>query len=139
MRAELNTTCDVITGPTTATPGVIVFSGMCRLVPETKEIPLTSPISERLAYVTMDAGAPVGPVATGGPEVFTVDYGKANLIAIPMGNVPAFQVLFTEVLTPFVRPIYYRAHIRYFPELQVLAQENSYALLQEGGGFLLIE
>lgn len=139
MRADLNTTCDVITGPTTAMPGVIVFSGMCRFVPEKKEIPLTSPISERLAYVTMDAGVPVGPAVSGGPEVFAVDYGKSNLIAIPMGNVPAFQVLFTEVLTPFVRPIYYRAHVRYFPELEVLAQEDYYALLQEGGGFILIE
>lgn len=138
MRAELNTTCDVVTGPSAAVPGVIVFSGPCRFVPETKEIPESQPLTERIAYVTFDTAVVLGPLVTGGPDLYNYDYSWSDIVAIPSGNIPIYQVLFVESVAPFGRPVYHRSHVRYSPGIPVLLQEDLFSLLQEDSSFILI-
>ncbi len=138
MRADYNQTCDVITGPSSPIPGVVIFSCPCRFVAETKEIPLTDPLSDRVAYVTMDGGIPSGPDVIGGPVSYTSDFGFANLIAVPSGNVPVYQVLFVEVVVNIPGPFYARAHVRLRPDLAFLAQETLDYLLQEDTSLLVV-
>ncbi len=138
MRATYDTTCDVITGPSSPSPGVVIFSCPCRLVFEKKELILTDPLADRIAYITMDGGIPVGPNSIGGPAVYTVDYGYANIVSIPSGNLPVYQVLFTEVVLHIPSPLYYRAHVRVIPSLSLLAQETLDYLLQEDTSWLLV-
>lgn len=138
MRAEFNTTADFITGPGTAIPGEVVFSGPCRFVRELKEVPSTAPLDERLAYITVDAGIPQGPGISGGPEIYGADYSQSDIVAIPTGNVAAYEVLFVEHVTPFYGTPYWRAHVRYIPNLLVLAKEDGGFLLQENGAYILV-
>lgn len=131
MHAPFNTTCDVVMGPGTATPGLVLFSCPCRVVPEVRQIPDTSPVNERVAYITMDGGAPVGPLVGGGPVTYSSDYNWSDRIAVPSGNVPEYEVLFTEEVIPPTIPLYWRAHVRLVTDLPFLAQETGDALLQE--------
>jgi len=138
MRAISNTSCDVVAGPGSATPGAILFSGPCRLVEERHEFPLTVPLTDRVAYVTMDSGVPSGPGVTMVGETYTSDYSMSDRIAIPSGNVAVYEVLFTESMIPYGTPAYVRAHVRIVPDLAVLLQETLSPLLQEDSSLLLI-
>jgi len=138
MRAVYNSTCDFVSGPSTASPGVIRFSGLCRFVEERIQIPLTTPLDERLAYVTVDAGVPYGPNVLSIGEVYTVDYTYSDRVAIPSGMVPAYEVLFVELVTPVPGNAYYRAHVRLIPELSILLQEDMESILQEDGAVILL-
>lgn len=138
MRARFNTTCDIITGASSPIPGEVIFTCPCRFVPETKELPLTDPLSDRVAYVTMDGGIPVGPDVSGGPDMYISNYGYANVVSIPSGNIPVYQIMFTEVVLHIPGPLYYRAHVRVIPGLDFLGQETLEALTQEDGSLILV-
>jgi hypothetical protein len=138
MRAQYDNTCDFVTGPGAPIPGVVSFFGPCRVVTEIEEVIATSPLSERLAYITTSSGVPVGPGVVGGPSSYTTDYLQADTVAIPSGNVPTYQVMFVETVTPFGRPSYQRAHVRLLPTLPVLGQEDFYPLVQEDLSLIVV-
>lgn len=138
MRAVFDTTCDFVAGPSTATPGVVRFTCPCRVVAEYLELPQSIPMSDRLAYITEDTDVPTSPSVSAVGEVYTTDYGMADRVAVPSGNIPIYEVLFVELVIPHLTNPYYRSHVRQIPDLAVLLQEDLYPLLQEDGNLLLL-
>lgn len=138
MKAAYNTTADFIDGPSTASPGVVRFTAPVRVVLETQQLPQCQPLTMRVAYVTNETDQPRGPQVTVVGEVYTTDYGFADLIAVPSGGTAVFQVLFVELVVPDLLVSYYRAHVRYRPGLSALEQESLEFLLQETGSLLLL-
>jgi len=111
MRAEFNTTCDLINGPSAASPGVVRESGPCRFVAELYEVFETYPFDTRAGYLTLDFSIPNGPPDPGTGGLLTFDWGFADRVAIPSGATPLFTVLFVEVVNYLSHPVYYRAHL----------------------------
>lgn len=114
-RAPFNTTCDIVYGLHGAFPGVVRGSGPCRLVAERVQIIKVKPLHYRLDYVTLDVLFPGEPVVSNVGGLYTVDYDAADLIAVPSGSTPKYQVMFVETVTYLSHPVYYRAHVRSYP------------------------
>lgn len=113
MRAPYDTTCDLVYGPSGAVPGTVYSTRSCRLVFDSHELIQSLPFSERVAYITMD-----GPAANsyrftdhGGGD-YDLDFSFADLVAVPSGGVPGYQVLFVEEVVYKSHPVYYRVHVQ---------------------------
>jgi len=114
-RAAFNTTCDLVWGPGTATPGVVRVANVpCRYVPEDIELPTLERMAGRLAYVNMDAATPQLATIGGSIDAQTLDYDFADRIAIPSGVAPIYLALLNETLTPGVGTPYVRCHVENF-------------------------
>lgn len=113
MRAIYNTTCDIIDGPGTASPGTVRHAAVpCRLVVETIIKPFEKWLRARTHYVTLDEANILGGfVEATSPTTFTVDTDDADRLAIPSGAAAGYTVIFTEVITPLIDPVYRRAHV----------------------------
>lgn len=138
MRAAFNTTCDLINGPGGPDPGNVRVSGACRAVPETHQLPTSLPLSDRVAYITMIFATPLPPLVTPDGDDYVLNMGWADMIAIPSGNIPVYQVLFVELVDTYAFPDYYRAHVREIPGLVFLGQESGYLLVQQDGSRILV-
>ena len=113
-RADFNTTCDLVYGASGLFPGVAYASGPCRVVPEAFEILSLVPLSDRVAYITLDFAIPNDALVANIGTVFTTSYDFADVIVVPSGGDTTYGVLFVETVTYLGQPIYYRAHVRIF-------------------------
>lgn len=116
MRADYDTTCDVIDGPGTATPGNVRHAGVqCRLVDDSIVFQREKWLDQDVAYVTMDeSDVHAVLVSAGGPDFVTVD-AECDRLAIPSGAAAGYTVLWTESVSPDGAAVYYRAHVRASP------------------------
>lgn len=114
-RGPFDTTCDLVYGANGINPGVRYASGVCRFVPDEIEVPTLFPLSDRVAYVTMDFAIPNSPVSVGTSGIVTTNYDYADFIAIPHGSNDYFQVLFVETVAYRRGGPYIRAHVRPAP------------------------
>lgn len=115
MRAPFDTTCDLIYGPGGLSPGTVYATGVCRFVPLSPEDILLDPLDERQGYITMEFAIPNQPGVVNSNPLYAVNYDESDLIAIPTGSVPQYQVLFVERMTYRTHPVYYRVHVRFAP------------------------
>lgn len=114
MRGSFNNTYDVYYGQTSTagTPGTsYLVDQPCRVVAQTEIEQVEFPMSLSNSWVTY--GGPQfnmpNSVRSHG-QVYSVDYGSADVLAIPSGSMPVWTVLRAESLTP----------IEGFPYLRVL-------------------
>lgn len=113
-RGPFDTTVDLIYGAKGLTPGLIYSTRSCRFVPLLFPISPLIPFSNRVAYVTMD-----GPIVNVAQfvyipllQIYRGDLGFADLLAIPHGHAPNYQVLFVEPITYRSHPPYFRVHVQ---------------------------
>jgi len=113
MRAQYDTTCDIIDGPAGTFPGVVRHANVpCRLVIEGQIIPVDKWLKTRTHHVTLDeADIHGGQVNAITPVLFHVTTDNADRLAIPSGAAAGYTVIFTEVVTPLIDPVYRRAHV----------------------------
>jgi hypothetical protein len=116
-RAPFDTSCDIYYGPGGLSPGAKYATANCRFVPDTIEGPLLYPLTDRVAYITMDSVVPNQPSVSGTDENVSYDYDASDIIAIPSGGTPVYQVLFVERLAYRTHTPYVRAHVRLFPPI----------------------
>jgi len=111
-RAAYNTTCDIINGPGTASPGTIRHANVpCRFVSDSIIFQREKWLDQDVAYVTMDE-SDIGAYYEFNPiPDYTIKPKLCDRLAIPSGVAANFTVLWTEKVFPaFVAP-YYRAHV----------------------------
>jgi hypothetical protein len=111
-RKPYDTSCDLIYGANGASPGGIYASGPCRVVPLRTETTQIQPFASQYAYITMDFAIPTGPNVVNADPVFTYDFSYSDLIAVPNGIPPNFQVLEVQKMAYKSHPVYYRAVVR---------------------------
>lgn len=113
-RGSFDTTADLIYGPLGLIPGAVYSTQDCRFVPLLFSITDPIPLTERVGYITLAGPAPSAPKSTSIGIVYTVDYGFADLIAIPHGALPNYRVLFVESVIYRSHDPYYRVHVELF-------------------------
>lgn len=113
MRAVLDTTCDIIDGPSGANPGVVRHANVpCRIVPQVQILPVPKFLNLRTHWINMDEMDCIGAaIAAGGGPLFSVNLDFGDRIAIPSGAAADYVVLWTEDVTPFGEPTYRRANV----------------------------
>ena len=116
MKAPYDTTCDIIDGPGSLTPGNIRHANVpCRLVGDLIVHQREKWLDQDIAYVTMDEAdvhAAIGAVTA---DLYEVLVPLCDRLAIPSGAAAGYTVLWTERVSPFAQPTYYRAHVRASP------------------------
>src|SRR5215208_5725587 len=114
MRAIYNTTCDIIDGPGTATPGTVRHANVpCRLIIETIIIPLNLFVDQRTHYMTTDELDVHGGVITpDGAQKWRIAGLRADRIAIQSGAAAGYTALWEELVTPSSGTPYLRVHLR---------------------------
>jgi len=113
MRAPFDRAIDLYDGVGTATPYAVYAAAVpARLVPDVAFVDVFAPLSDSVAYVTMDAIQPVGAEVTMVSDgVYTYDYTKANRLASVSGGGVDYIVLRVESRTWSDGTNYWRAHI----------------------------
>lgn len=81
----------------------------------------------------MDSVVPNGPSVSSVGSLFTSDYGKSDLVAIPSGSDPAFQVLFVESVVYRSHLPYVRVHVALFSLTFLVADDGVTFLLGDNG------
>lgn len=114
MRAPYDNTCDLYYGLSGLLPYTRYASGPCRFVKERFAVASFEPFSERVAYVTMDFAVPNVPRVTPAGLVLSTDYTYADLLAVPSGSMPAYQVILVEDVAYYGESVYVRVHVRPF-------------------------
>jgi hypothetical protein len=139
-RLPYDTVCDLVYGSSGLDPGVVYATGPCRFVWEQVQLPLLFPLSGRIGYITLDFSVPTQAAVSVVGSVYHTDYSYADLIAIPSGSVPNYQVLFVETVSYRSNPTYYRAHVQIVVPVVLprLLQEDGSLLLQEDLSSLLL-
>ena len=113
MRAPYDTTCDIVDGPGTGSPGAVRHAGVpCRFVDDTRVFQREKWLDLDVAYVTMDeSDVHAFFQTTVPPDVETVD-AKCDRLAIPSGAAAGYTVLWTERVSNPGHADYYRAHVK---------------------------
>lgn len=113
MRAPFDRLIDLYWGPDTATPGAIFAAEVpARVIPDEAFVDTALPLSESLAYITLDVIEPDGPTTSNTElQKWMYDYGKANTVALVAGGAITHQVLRVELRTWETGSSYWRAHI----------------------------
>jgi hypothetical protein len=111
-RLPYNTSCDLIYGPSGLNPGVSYATGPCRLVGELVQVPSILPLSDRVSYLTLDFAIPNQAKITSSWPTVDADYSYADLVAVPSGIPPNYQILFVESVQPALSPSYLRCHLQ---------------------------
>lgn len=110
MRGVFNTSCDLFQGADALLPFSLIGTFPCRLVTADAIFLVGQDSPTRFGYLTIQGTSPRG--AWVPPEVST-NIGIADLVAIPSGSSPQFQVLFTESVLWQAQPLYFRANLIY--------------------------
>lgn len=111
-RAAFNTTCDIIYGPGTATPGDVKATVDCRLVVE-DGITLEGVGAPTRGHYLTHNGSPNVPAWSS--PAFGMDPQLADQVAIPAGDPPNWWVLWEEVIAWDGQTTYYRSHLIALP------------------------
>lgn len=116
MKAPYDTTCDIIDGPGTMTPGNVRHANVpCRLVGDLIVHTREKWLNLDVAYVTMDETDVHAEIFQAPVGVYTITDANCDRLAIPSGAAASHTVLWTESISPFGQPVYYRAHVRASP------------------------
>lgn len=111
-RAPYTTTCDLYNGLLGAAPqGAIRSSGVCRVVPESFQLPESYPFNGRVAYITLEFDLPRVPFPLGTGTLLSYEWQEADMVAFPSGGSPDWVVIFAESVGGVAGGSYYRAHI----------------------------
>jgi hypothetical protein len=115
-KAPYDTTCDIIDGPGSLTPGTIRHAGVpCRLVSDNIVFQREKWMDQDTAYVTMDESDVHAAFINAGLDMHIVDGSVCDRLAIPSGAPAGYTVLWTEAVNYAGHPTYYRAHVRPVP------------------------
>jgi len=116
MRAVYDTTCDIINGPGTASPGTVRHANVpCRLVVETIILPREKWVMFRTHYVTMDEFDCHAEIITTTGVIYEIITKNCDRLAIPSGAASGYTVLWTEAITPTHGTPYLRVNVRNSP------------------------
>jgi hypothetical protein len=116
MRAAYDTSCDIVDGPGTLSPGTVRHAGVpCRLVSDLQVFQREKWLDQDVAYVTMDESDVHAVIEFSAPPDYTIKTELCDRLAIPSGAAPGYTVLWTERVSPANQPTYYRAHVRATP------------------------
>jgi hypothetical protein len=112
-RAPYDTTCDIIDGPGTATPGNVRHANVpCRVVDDSIVRQREKWLDLEAAYVTMDETDVHAAFVFAVPPDYTITPANCDRLAIPTGAAATHTVLWTESVTQGTDPVYYRAHVK---------------------------
>lgn len=106
-RGPYDTTCDLIYGPSGASPGTVYATTNCRVVPLFTEKPLLYPLSLRTAYITMDLLPNQAQVVGTLPNP-ALDWDFADRLAVPTGSAANYMALWSESMLWRAQALYYR-------------------------------
>lgn len=112
-RAPYNTTCDIIDGPGTATPGNVRHANVpCRYVEDDRVVQREKWLDFDAAYITMDESDVHAVFSFTVPPDYEILTEECDRIAIPSGAAAGYTVLWTEEVFPDVGASYFRAHVK---------------------------
>lgn len=112
MRAPYDTTCDIIDGPGTATPGNVRHANVpCRVVGDSIVFQREKWLDLDVAYVTMDEADVHANIIASGTD-WLIQTNHCDRLAIPSGAAAGFTVLWTESVSLALGVVYYRAHVK---------------------------
>lgn len=114
-RKPFNTTADFFKGPSLAFPLVLLRTQDARLVQRGESEPYTYPFERSGFYLTTAGVRPEGPGVGNVGFRPNLDWGTADVVAIPSGSAPRFTVLIVEGIAPFLRPSYWRCWLVPYP------------------------
>lgn len=138
MRGPFNTTCDIICGPGSATPGVLRGTFPCRYVAADGIFLVGAHSPGRVGWITVAGILPRGPWTAPG---IGMDVSVADLVAVPSGVAPQYYVLYTDEVFWRGQPLYYRANLVLLPHphIDAIQQEDFTYILQEDDDFIIVE
>jgi len=107
-RAPFDTTCDLYTGPGTASPGTFIGTFPCRLVVEDGIEPVGTGNRDIPYYLTIDAYQPRGAWTA---PFFGMDAALSDQVAVPSGTMPQWWVLYTDHIIWRGQAEYFRSYL----------------------------